>query len=213
MFLSLISGSSGNSTLISDGSSVILADCGMSGKKLEEALSKLDMSASDIDAILLTHEHVDHTRGVGVISRKYDIPIYATNGTCTNAQFGKIDEKNINLIKAGNDFEIGKIGICPFGISHDAAEPIGFTFFHSGKKMALATDSGEVTDEIEKSILGSDEIILESNHDTDLLMYGTYPLSLKHRILGKLGHLSNNTAAETALKLLKSGTRKIMLGH
>lgn len=213
MFLSLISGSSGNATLVTDNKTIVLIDCGMSGKKLETALSQLDISCRDINAVLLTHEHIDHTNGAGVISRRYDIPVYATEGTHRNAAIGKISDKNTKFIKPGEKFEIGSIGICPFNISHDAAEPVGFNFFVGQKKLSLATDSGEITEEIQNCIYGSEEIILESNHDIDLLMYGTYPLNLKRRILGSHGHLSNAAAAETAVGLLNSGTKKIMLGH
>lgn len=213
MFLSLISGSSGNSSIISDGRTVLLIDCGMSGKKLETTLAQLDYTGADITAVLLTHEHIDHTRGAGIISRRYDIPVYATEGTYANAEIGMIAEKNMFLIKAESEFEIGSVGISPFEISHDAAEPVGFTFHAGGKKMSVATDSGEITDSIKSHILGSDEIILESNHDEELLMYGSYPMNLKRRILSNRGHLSNISASETAVELLKSGTRKIMLGH
>ncbi len=213
MFLSLISGSSGNASVVTCGDTIILIDCGMSGKKLEAALAELDISCSDISAILLTHEHIDHTRGVGIVSRRYDIPIYATRGTHSNAEIGNIAEKNIKVIQAENEFEIGSVGICPFAISHDAAEPVGFSFFADGKKLTIATDSGEITDTMKKHILGSSEIILESNHDVDLLMYGTYPLSLKRRILSSRGHLSNADASKAAVELLNGGTEKIMLGH
>ena len=211
MFLSLISGSSGNAALIKENDTTILIDCGMSGKKLEQTLSLLDMACGDIDALVITHEHTDHVMGAGIVSRRYNIPIYITGGTYQNAALGKIPEENINIISAGNEFEIGNIGVKPFSITHDAAEPVGYSFFASGKKMSVATDIGNMTEDIFSAISGSDEIILESN--ADMLMYGVYPISLKQRIAGKLGHLSNSDAAKTALRLLKSGTKKIMLGH
>lgn len=213
MFLSLVSGSSGNASIVSDKNTLILTDCGMSGKKLEAALAELDAVAADISAILLTHEHIDHTRGAGIISRRYNLPIYATAGTFGGAELGKISDSNIHIINSGDEFEIGTIGVCAFAISHDANEPVGYSFFSENKKMTIATDTGEITDETEKNILGSDEIILESNHDKEMLMYGSYPYSLKQRVAGSFGHLSNDDAALTCLKLLQSGTRKIMLGH
>lgn len=213
MFLSLISGSSGNASIISNADTIILTDCGMSGKKLEAALAALDISASNLSAILLTHEHIDHTRGAGIISRRYNLPLYATAGTFGGAELGKIADDNIHIIKPGQDFEIGKIGIHAFSISHDANEPVGYSFFSENKKMTVATDTGEITADIEKNILGSDEIILESNHDRDMLFYGSYPYSLKQRIAGSFGHLSNDDAALACTKLLNSGTKKIMLGH
>lgn len=213
MFLSLISGSSGNAALIKENDTTILIDCGMSGKKLEQALSALDMACGDIDALVITHEHTDHVMGAGVVSRRYNIPIYITGGTYQNAALGKISEENINIISAGDEFEIGNIGVKPFSITHDAAEPVGYSFFAGGRKMSVATDIGEMTENIFSAISGSDEIILESNHDADMLMYGSYPIRLKRRIAGKLGHLSNSDAAKTAIRLLESGTKKIMLGH
>ena len=198
MFISLISGSSGNATFVSDGTTNLLIDCGMSGKRLDAFLDQIGISCASLDALLLTHEHIDHTRGAGVVSRRHDIPVFATEGTYRAAEIGNIAEKNINIIASGRSFEIGNIGICPFNISHDAAEPVGFNFFVGKEKLTLATDSGEITDEMKKYILGSDEIILESNHDVDLLMYGAYPMPLKRRILSSRGHLSNIDAAKTA---------------
>lgn len=185
----------------------------MSGKALERSLSSLDMTCDDIDALLVTHEHIDHTKGIGIVSRRYNIPIYATNGTFLTANLGNLSEDNINPISSDTDFEIGDIGIKPFEISHDAAEPVGFTFFTGHKKRAIITDSGIINDKIWSAISGSAEVILESNHDSDMLMYGIYPMNLKRRIASDIGHLSNSTAANIALKLLKSGTKKIMLGH
>lgn len=211
MFFSLISGSSGNASLITYKNTIILTDCGMSGKKLEASLGELDISGADISAILVTHEHIDHTRGVGVVSRKYGIPVYATSETFENAQIGNISDKHI--INPDEDFEIGNIGIHAFSISHDAANPVGYSFFTGSKKTTVATDTGVITDKIAENILGSDEILLESNHDVDMLMYGSYPYSLKKRILSDCGHLSNDCASSVCVELLKSGTKKIMLGH
>ena len=213
MFLSLISGSSGNATLLKHKNTLLLIDCGMSGKKLSEALAELDLTCNDITACLITHEHTDHTKGVGIISRRFNIPLFATSGTFASSELGNISDDAINIITPQNDFEIGDIGISPFSISHDSANPIGFSFFTDCKKLSLATDSGIVTDEMWQSISGSDEIILESNHDTDMLTYGPYPLSLKRRISGDSGHLSNDDAAKICVKLLESGTKKIMLAH
>lgn len=213
MFVSLISGSSGNAALISYNSTTLLTDCGMSGKRLEKSLCELGMSCQDIDAILLTHEHTDHTAGAGVISRRYNLPVFATAGTHRHAGIGKLPEENIRIITPGETFEIGNIGVRPFPISHDAAEPVGFNFFMGTKKASIATDSGEITEYIYEYISGSEEIILESNHDSELLMCGSYPIDLKRRISGRRGHLSNDSAAKTAVRLLKDGTKKILLGH
>lgn len=210
-FVSLVSGSSGNSTFVSDGKTNILIDCGMSGKALEKSLESIGERACEISALLVTHEHIDHIKGAGIISRKYNIPIYATAGTHSAMEIGKIRDEN-RLIADG-EFEIGSIGIKPFPIPHDAAQPVGYNLFAGGEKLSVATDIGHMTDEILDSILRSDRVLLEANHDVEMLKLGAYPYPLKQRILGDNGHLSNDTAAETALKLAENGTRSIMLGH
>ena len=123
-FVSLISGSSGNATFISDGKTNLLIDCGMSGKKLKEALHAIDVMPESIDALLLTHEHIDHTRGAGIVSRRYNIPVYATEGTCSAMDVGKIED--VNLVTEETEFEIGSISVKPFAIPHDAKQPVGY---------------------------------------------------------------------------------------
>lgn len=212
-FFSIISGSSGNCSYISDGTTKILVDCGLSGKKLTEALNSVYVPISELDAILITHEHSDHTKGLGVLSRKYHIPIYSTAGTLLSVSVGEIDDSLKNYIEADKDFEIGSIGIRPFSISHDAADPVGYCFYINNKKYSVATDMGILTKSVFDEIKGSDSIILESNHDVDMLQFGSYPYPLKRRILSNYGHLSNETAARAAVALAKSGTKHIMLGH
>lgn len=210
-FVSLISGSSGNATFISDGKTNLLIDCGMSGKKLKEALHAIDVLPESIDALLITHEHIDHTRGAGIISRRYNIPVYATEGTYSAMDVGKIED--INLVTEETEFEIGSIGIKPFAIPHDAKQPVGYCFSVDGEKYSLATDIGKMNTNILNSITGSKKVLLESNHDIEMLRYGSYPFPLKQRILGDFGHLSNEVAAKTALYLAQNGTEHIMLGH
>lgn len=212
-FISLISGSSGNASFISDGKTNLLVDCGMSGAKLKQALNSIDVLPESITALLITHEHIDHTRGAGVISRRYNIPVFATEGTHRNMDAGKLAEENINIVKNGTPFELGSISITPFSIPHDAAEPVGYTFNISGERCAVATDIGRMNDTILDAVKGCKSVILESNHDIEMLRCGSYPFPLKQRILGEFGHLSNDVAAKTALELVKSGTEHIMLGH
>ncbi|MCD8180729.1 MAG: MBL fold metallo-hydrolase [Firmicutes bacterium] len=212
-FVSLISGSSGNATFVSDGKTNLLIDCGMSGAKLKEAMKVIDAAPENITALLLTHEHIDHTKGAGVISRRYNIPIYATEGTHTAMDAGKIDDNNIKLVRENVDFEIGGIGIKPFAIPHDARQPVGYCLFSGGEKYSVATDMGNMNEDILSNITGSKKILLESNHDVEMLRCGSYPYPLKRRILGDLGHLSNEAAAKTALYLVQNGTRHIILGH
>lgn len=213
MFLSLVSGSSGNASLLKTDNATILIDCGLSGKRLTAMLNSLGISCNEIDALLITHEHIDHTMGAGVIARRFDIPVYATEKTHENMNIGVIREENIKTITTNSDFEIGNIGIRSFSISHDAADPVGYSLFADGKKYSIATDTGIITENIFSSISGSDYVLLEANHDVDMLMYGEYPFELKKRILSERGHLSNDTAAQIAVQLLKNNTRNIMLSH
>lgn len=212
MFLSLVSGSSGNCSLISDGNTTILVDCGLSCKKLGEALLKAKVNPDDISAILLTHEHSDHIKGAGVVSRKYGLPVFATAETHRCLDIG-LDGENIKYLSPDVDFEVGTIGIRPFSIPHDAANPVGFNFFCKGNKLSLATDIGAMNDYILEHLKGSLAVLLEANHDVETLKKGRYPAVLKRRILSDTGHLSNLDAAKTAVFLASSGTRHIMLGH
>lgn len=211
MFLSLVSGSSGNCSLISDGKTHLLADCGLSCKNLETALAKVDLRPSDISGILVTHEHSDHIRGINTVSRKYNIPVYATLKTHEAIHAGTV--RDVRYLSPDVDFEIGTIGIKPFSIPHDAADPVGYNFFFGVKKLSLATDIGKMNNYVTEHLKGSIAVLLESNHDLKMLMSGHYPAYLKRRIAGKYGHLSNTDAAHTALELIKSGTCHIMLGH
>lgn len=211
-FLSLISGSSGNATFVSDGKTKLLIDCGMSGSRLKSALSNIDVDISELDAVLVTHEHSDHIKGLGVVARKYHIPVFATFKTLANMNgIGDFDDSLKNAIS--DELEIGGIGIRAFSIPHDAADPVGYNFFIDNTKLTLATDIGCMDDKLFSSIKGSKYVILESNHDVDILRLGSYPVNLKKRILGERGHLSNEDAAKTALKLAETGTEHFMLAH
>lgn len=211
-FLSLTSGSSGNATFVSDGETKLLIDCGMSGSRLKSALSNVDVDISELDAVLITHEHSDHIKGLGVIARKYQIPVFATFKTFSGMKnIGEFDDSLKNAIT--DELEIGKIGIRAFSIPHDALDPVGYNFFIDNTKLSLATDIGKMNDDVFTSIEGSKYVILESNHDVDILRLGSYPYSLKKRILSPFGHLSNEDAAKTALKLAESGTEHFMLAH
>lgn len=212
-FVSLISGSSGNATFISDGKTNILIDCGMSGAKLKEALHAIDVLPESLDALLITHEHSDHTRGAGVVSRRYNLPVYATIGTHAGMDIGNIDDSNIHFVKEDEVSEIGTIAVTPFEIPHDAEQPVGYSFTVGGEKYSLATDIGKMTNGILEHIIGSKKIILESNHDLQMLQYGSYPFPLKQRIMSDKGHLSNEMASKTALYLVQNGTEHIALGH
>lgn len=213
MIFSLMSGSSGNSSLIVHNNSLILIDCGASGKRISQAVESLGYNCSDISAILITHEHNDHICGAGILSRRYNLPIYATEGTLGAMNVGPLREENINVVTPKKSFEISGLGITPFSISHDAANPVGYSFALPEGKFSLLTDTGVITQEIYDEVKDSKYMLLESNHDVDMLQYGNYPFQLKRRILGKGGHLSNNTAAALAAKMLENGAERITLGH
>ena len=212
-FCSLYSGSSGNCLFVNSGATKILIDCGVSGKKLVEGLASVDSSIEDIDAILVTHEHSDHVQGLGTISKKYDIPVFA-NFETWNAmpnQKAKLENKNIKFFENDKEFQIGNLQIFPFSTPHDAANPCGFSIVNGHKKMSIATDLGHMEQTIFENLKGSSFILLESNYDTEVLKMSPYPYSLKRRIAGPHGHLSNNDAGQTISALMYKDLKEVML--
>lgn len=214
-FSPLFSGSSGNATYIGCDDAHILVDAGLSGTRVIQELQRVGVNPAALSAILVTHEHADHIKGIGILSRKFDLPVFATEGTWRGmaGKIGSIAPKNIYVIEPGQDFYIGSINVTPFPTPHDAAQPVGYTFETAGAKLALATDLGCVRDSWLKYIMGSDAVILESNYDPDMLQHGPYPYELQRRIMGKHGHLSNDDAGEVAAHLVHGGARQIILGH
>ncbi len=213
MFLSLVSGSSGNASLAKNENTTILIDCGLSAKRLCSLLDEININPNEIDAILITHEHSDHITGAGVMSRRFDIPVYATQNTHQSMDIGPIRDYNTKIIDKGCDFEIGSFVITPFSISHDAADPVCYSLNDNKEKYSILTDTGIISNEILKSVAESDYIMLEANHDVDMLMYGNYPFNLKRRIASDKGHMSNDYAAQCAIKLIENNTKNIMLSH
>ena len=214
-FCSLFSGSSGNSLFVQTDKTKILVDCGESAKKIVSSLSDIDINIEDIDAILVTHEHIDHVKSLGTLSKKYDIPVY-TNLETLNAmpeQINKIKTDNIHLFDFSKDFSVGDLQVHPFSIPHDAANPCAFNLFKNNKKISIATDIGHITPEIIKNLEKSTFLLLEANYDPNILKCSPYPYQLKQRISGPNGHLSNNMAGETISHLLDTGLKKAMLGH
>ncbi len=213
--LSLRSGSRGNASLVSGGNTKLLVDCGVSGKSVTSALADVDVYPEDISAIAVTHEHIDHIAGIGVMMRRYHIPVWANAATWTamESQVGKVDKSLVNIFDNDSSFEIGEIGVKPFSIPHDAADPVGYSFMCGDEKVAVATDIGELKKDLFEAIRGSKTVLLESNHDVNMLEIGKYPPQLKRRIRGKLGHLSNDDAGRAAEFLVRLGTERIILGH
>lgn len=216
IFCSLYSGSSGNSIFVGNENTKILIDAGVPGKKIDEALAKIDQNPKEIDGIFITHEHSDHVKGVGVISRKYDIPIYANDKTweAMKGLIGKIKEHNIRIMDKRSTVEIKDLSIKSFNIPHDAIAPVGYTIKSKDSAISIATDFGVFTEEIKDNIKESDIILLECNHDVNMLKFGPYPYNLKRRILSEIGHLSNDDCAKAITELTKYGNNKqIVLGH
>lgn len=212
-FQSIVSGSSGNCILFCCNNTKIIIDCGISGKKFTAYLNDMDIDPREINKILVTHEHIDHTCGVGIISRKFDIPVFASRGTWNSMSVGEIKEENKSMFSNNKGFEIGDILVTPFDIPHDALQPTGYIIEAEGKRFAIATDIGHITESVKNSLTRCDSVILEANYDEHMLYTGHYPQSLKERISGNKGHLSNKDAGELAVYLVQNGTKNIMLGH
>lgn len=187
---------------------------GESTKKIAESLQSINVNPTEINAILITHEHSDHIKGLGTFSKKYNIPVFA-NAETWNAmpkERLKIAENNINIFTF-DKFNIGDIEVIPFSIPHDAANPCGFNIFHNNKKISVATDIGHMTSDIITNLTNSSFIMLEANYDPEILKCSSYPYSLKQRISGPFGHLSNDMAGKTISYLSKFGLNNVMLGH
>ena len=198
-FCSLYSGSSGNSLLVETENTKLLIDAGVSSKKIETALTNLDIDPASINGILITHEHTDHVQGLGTFAKKFDLPVYVNQKTldAMPKQKEKIAEKNIKNIRIEEKFEIGDIQIKPFAIPHDAANPCGFNIFKDNQKISIATDIGHMTNGILKNLEDSIFVLLESNYDPEVLKFSRYPYILKSRIAGPNGHLPNEAAGKT----------------
>ncbi len=213
----IASGSSGNSIYIGSDTTHIMIDAGISGKRICEGLNMLNVDPKEISGLLVTHEHSDHIQGIGVMARKYGIPIYASKGTIdafrTMKSCGDIDESLINIVKADERFTIGDLLIRPVKISHDAAEPIAFTVESEHRKASVITDLGIYNDYIVAALEGSNVILAESNHDVRMLQVGPYPYYLKQRILSDHGHLSNENCGRMVSRVLHDGVKEIILGH
>lgn len=214
-FCSLYSGSSGNCLFIESDNTKLLIDAGVSLKKIEEGLMNMNIEPSSLDGILVTHEHSDHIKSLGNLSKKFDIPVFASQKTydAMPKQVDKLSDANMKKFNIGEKFCINDVEINPFSIPHDAADPCGFNFSNNNKKISIATDIGHIDNNILKTLEGSSFILLESNYDTEVLKYTKYPFLLKQRIAGPNGHLSNEMAGKVINHLLKNGLNTAMLGH
>ncbi len=214
-FCSLYSGSSGNSLFVQSNNTKILIDCGTSAKKIETALDNIDIDITDIDAILVTHEHSDHIQGLGTISKKHNIPVFANCETweAMENQRNKMESNNIKTFENNTEFHIGNLQIVPFSTPHDAVNPCGFSICSGTKKISIATDLGHIDENIFSNIKDSKFMLLEANYEPEILKVSNYPYSLKQRIAGPHGHLSNIEAGKTISNLFGKELKEVMLGH
>lgn len=214
---SIASGSSGNCIYAGSESTHLLIDTGISGKRTEKGLAELNLCMRDIDGIFITHEHADHIQGLGVISRKYQIPIYCTEGTrrgiLADGHIGNVDEALFRLVVPDRKYSVKDMVITPICISHDAAEPVAFKISHGKQKGAVVTDLGVYNDYIVEHLKDLDILYLEANHDVNMLQVGPYPYPLKQRILGERGHLSNEASGQLLCKILHDHMKAVVLSH
>lgn len=213
----IASGSSGNCTYLQAGDNQFLIDIGISGKKVVAGLNEIGVQPEEINGILITHEHADHIKGVGIFSRKYNTPIYATQlawqKLLDDNMIGKVKEEHIRIIQKENYLKIDDLSILPYAINHDSVDPVGFVFEYKQKKIALATDIGIVDEVIKSKLEGVNGILLEFNHDVRMLEAGSYPFHLKKRILSDVGHLNNEAAAKVLTDLYHEDMHWAVLGH
>jgi phosphoribosyl 1,2-cyclic phosphodiesterase len=214
-FSVLASGSTGNAIYVETGKQRLLIDAGLSGKKIEQSFKQIGVSLTDLDGILVSHEHSDHIKGVGILARRYNLPIFANEKTWSAMEKGigtvPLDQKfsfQRGKVKSFSDLDVES-----FGVSHDAADPMFFTFHHGGRQLTILTDTGYVSDQMMGITRGSDTIIFESNHDTDMLRMGKYPWTIKRRILGDEGHVSNVDAGIALADILRETKADVYLAH
>jgi phosphoribosyl 1,2-cyclic phosphodiesterase len=214
-FSVLASGSTGNAFYVETEKQKLLVDAGLSGKKVEGLFDQIGRDPKDLDGILITHEHSDHIKGLGVLARRYKLPVYANQKTWNAMQglIGEIPLEQKFAFEMGSIKTFGDIDVESFGVSHDAAEPMFYVFHHGDKKLALATDMGYVSEQIKGTIKESDVFVMESNHDIDMLMMCHYPWNIKRRILGDMGHISNEDAGLALSEIIGTQTKRIYLAH
>jgi len=213
-FCVLGSGSKGNSTLVMSEDARILIDAGFSGKEMERRLAEIDVDPATLTAVLISHEHSDHIRGVGVVARKFKVPVYATSATLVAAtsQLGQLPR--CEEFAAGASFVIGDVKIHPFTVSHDAADPVGFVFENAQTRLGYCTDTGIISRLMGHRLAACQALVFECNHDPELLRDGPYPEALKQRVKSKSGHLANVDALTFLKELAREGPLShIVLAH
>ena len=212
---SLASGSSGNSIYFQSAGTKLLVDCGISAKRIREGLASIDVLASDLTAILITHEHSDHVSGLEVLARHFNLPIFMSAGTYRewSQRVTSVYTHDVHLIEAGTSINIGDVAVNAFATPHDAAEPLGYKIDDGNHSVAVFTDLGMITPELLSAVSGSDLVYVEANYDVNMLWAGPYPWPLKQRIAGENGHLSNEDAGQVIADLLEDGSQEFILSH
>ena len=214
---SIASGSSGNCIYVGDDHTHLLVDTGISKKRIDQGLTTLGIKGEEVDGILITHEHIDHIQGLGVYSRKYEVPIYATRGTIAGIRacrsLGKLPEGLLHEVDVDRRFTVGTLEITPFAISHDANEPSGYRVENEEKAVAVATDLGKYDPYIVQNLRDLNAVVLEANHDIHMLEVGPYPYPLKRRVMGDKGHLSNESSGRLLCDILHDDLQYVVLGH
>lgn len=213
-FCSLFSGSSGNALYVESERSRVLVDAGLAGRTVTDALAQIGVDVRTLDGILISHEHIDHVRGAGILARRYGVPVYANERTLAAMPCGiNIPEVLTRIFETEREFYIGDMEINTINTPHDAAESVCFSFTSNHSRVVTMTDAGYVTEPMLYLAKEAGLMLLEANHDVDMLKAGPYPYPLKRRILGDNGHLSNDAAGAALVKLYKSGLRRAVLGH
>lgn len=208
----LASGSKGNAVFVSTPDTAVLVDAGLSGIEIQRRMAAIGRTPDDLKAIIITHEHTDHVKGAGVLSRRFNIPVYVTSDTYTACKgLGKIER--INFFECGSAFDIGSLAVNPFSISHDACDPAGLTLEHQEKKIGIATDLGVVTNLVRTHLSRANALYIEANHDPDMLMTGPYPWHLKQRIQSRTGHISNQDARDLVAQIRHKDLDHVVLAH
>ncbi len=209
----LASGSKGNAIYVGDGRTAILVDAGLSGIEIQRRMQAADLAIESLDAIVVSHEHSDHIRGVGILARRYNLPIYISPATAAVAatQLGRVDE--IRHFEIGQSFTIDGLIIHPFATAHDAKDPAGFTIGQNGRKIGIATDLGIATGMVKQHLRECSVLVLEANHDPTMLTEGPYPWPLKQRIKSRNGHLSNENSRDLLAEIKHEGLCHVILAH
>lgn len=214
-FSILASGSTGNALVVENGEVRLLVDAGLSARKLTQLMEARDFACDRLDGVLITHEHADHISGLGALARRYKLHVYANEKTwlAMEKKVGKLDENQKQVFQTGETLDFGSLQVDSYEISHDAAEPVGFSFKQGDHKVSLMTDMGYVSPNVKEKVADSDVLILECNHDVEMLRVGRYPWNVKRRILSDLGHLSNEAAADALFELVTERTKRVYMAH